>query len=82
MEDVLPDNWEPVVKQRTRELYYNGLRNLRANKTMFVDCEDCPMLRTVIGEDRFSIWVFAVCRLQGNKCIKQYPLKVDNEEFK
>jgi len=82
VENLLPDNWEMVVTQRTRKLYNEGLKNLRVRKIMLEGCEGCPMLRTIIGDDDFSIWVFTVCMVKGNKCIKQYPHRIDNKEFK
>ena len=40
----LPDNWNVVVKQRTRRLYYDGLKSLNVRKTMFEECEACNFI--------------------------------------
>ena len=81
MDELLPDKWHEVVKARTRKLYFEGLRNLRIRKTMLEECEECPMLKTEVFDGYHETWIFTICRVYGNKCIKQYPHRIDNERF-
>ena len=82
LDKILPEKWEMVVNERTRRLYYEGLKNLYTNKLMLDECEACPMLEIRIREAPAFIWIVTACRVQGNKCIKQYPHRIDNKEFK
>lgn len=78
--DVLPDKWREVEAYRTRKYGAESLKNLRAKKVMFETCGACQGLRWTILEGYYDDFVLCYC-IFDNKCIKQYPHRIDNKEF-
>jgi hypothetical protein len=81
MNGILPDKWSMVVAYRSRKFGLESLKNLRAKKMMLETCEECPALRTEFIMGGIYDYVFFRC-IFYNKCIKQYPHRIDNKEFK
>lgn len=80
--ELLPENWESVVDYRMRKYKSLYLSGLYANKLMIDECSGCPLLRMVLFQSEGEDMIFSCCNLYGNKCIKQYPHRIDNKEFK
>ena len=79
--ELLPDKWEEVSLHWQKKHYHESLRNLRSKKTVFESCMGCPAFRVKTISVYGLEYVLISC-VFFDKCIKQYPLKVDNEEFK
>jgi len=75
--DVMPDEWEKVSFTCSEKFKTQALNNMWDRDYMVNQCLDCPFSRPVIqGGLLYLPCVFV------NKCIKQYPIYKDNEEFK
>ena len=73
---VLPDKWEDVAHYRYQMLRVESLKGIIEGDLIIEGCVDCPCLVVNINGN----YIVTGCRV--TKCIKQYPHKEDNEEFK
>ena len=81
MSEILPEQWVEVSKYRDRKYKNESLQNLRTKKHQFDACVTCPAFRVRIIDLYGGEFVLTSC-IFFNKCIKQYPHRVDNKEFK
>jgi len=79
--DILPDNWEAASDYRSNKYKNQSLKELRGKKDGFVFCNGCDAFRIRIIDVYGYEFVMTSC-VFITKCIKQYPHRVDNEEFK
>jgi hypothetical protein len=81
LEDMLPDKWGAVTEYRDRKFKQTSLKALRSKKVLFELCNGCPALRVGYIMDGIYEFIINGC-VFFDKCIKQYPHRVDNKEFK
>ena len=72
--DLMPDRWVEVSYMRYRRLKDRFMRENKLVRDMD-DCIGCQCYRIRMDDE----WIYRYCVF--NKCIKQYPHRVDNEEF-
>ena len=74
--DDLPEKWSKIFEYRRISLYYDTLNNRNNAKFMVEECMGCEGVRV------FKTPHWTALRCIFDNCIKQYPHRVDNEEFK
>ena len=74
--DVLPENWSKMFEYRRRVLHYDTLKNGNNVRFMVEECMGCEGVRV------FETTHWTALRCIFDKCIKQYPHRIDNKEFK
>ena len=74
--EALPDEWEDVAYYRYQMLRVEALKGIVDGGLAIKWCVECPCLVVKINGN----FIVTGCRV--NKCIKQYPHTLDNEEFK
>jgi hypothetical protein len=79
--DLLPDNWAAASDFRSNKYRTQSLKELRSKKDSFEFCNGCDAFRIRLIDVYGYEFVMTSC-VFINKCIKQYPHRVDNEEFK
>ena len=72
----LPEKWSKIFEARRRRLQYDTLSNGNNVKFMVEECMGCRGVRTL----ETLRWTALRCIF--DKCIKQYPHRIDNKEFK
>ena len=80
VEDLLPEGWVEASKYRYRKYQTDSLKILRSKKALFDYCEGCPGFRVMFLDVYGSERILTSC-VFFDKCIKQYPHKVDIREF-
>ena len=73
---MLPEVWEDVAYYRKQMLRVETLRGIVDGGLVIEGCVDCPCLKVKINGN----YILTGCKV--DKCIKQYPHVLDNEEFK
>ena len=79
--DYLPDKWKEASDYRSNKYKNKSLQSLRTKRDGFEFCNNCPTLRIRVIDVYEYEYVLTSC-IFINKCIKQYPHRVDNKEFK
>lgn len=74
--DVLPDEWGKIAKDRYRVFCRETLKNRDNIEFLFEECMECGGVRILNAPQRTFV------RCIFNKCIKEYPHRIDNREFK
>ena len=73
--DILPDRWSEVSRYRENKLRNSTLMD--GTRMLNDACVSCPLCRVYNFNFRIEI---VACVF--NKCIKRYPHRVDNDEFR
>ena len=79
--ELLPDKWWEMSEYRSKKYKNESLQMLRSRKAVFDMCDGCPGFRMRVIAVYGYEYVITSC-LFVNKCIKQYPHRVDKKEFK
>lgn len=79
--ELLPDEWLEACEYRSNKYRVKSLQMLRSKKAVFDMCNGCPAFRIRLIDVYGHEFVLTSC-IFVNKCIKQYPHRVDNKEFK
>jgi len=77
----LPDKWKMASDYRNNKYRDQSLKDLRGRKDGFELCLGCEGFRVRVINSNNREYVLTSC-IFINKCIKQYPHKIDNKEFK
>jgi len=79
--EFLPDKWLERSAYRSRKYRNKSLQTLQSKKDVFEMCNGCPCFRIRFVEMYGHEVVLTSC-IFINKCIKEYPHRVDKKEFR